>query len=714
MFIRKTTQKNSKSGVSYSTYRLVRTYRNVLGKVKPETLLNLGTQFAIAEKHWRLLTDRIEQLLSGAQLLFELELPMSVEQEAQRIVRVLGKRKAVEIKAVPISACEATEAEQDYQTVDINSLRNSDIKNIGTEHVAHHAVKQLHLPQILTNAGFSQKQTDITIASVISRLIVPGSELRAHRYLTKESALDEVMNTEFSTLDIKQLYSASDLLLSHKTTIEEQLYQREKELFNLEEVITLFDITNTYFEGHNNHSGAKKGRSKEKRSDCDLISLGLLLDGSGFPKKSKILPGNISEPSTLKDMLATLNANTSTTIIMDAGIATLDNIAYIAKEGYKYIVVKRDSDLVMPENDHVIVKDTAHNKVTVSMITKDTDNTVSLYCHSTAKELKSIEFINKMATRFEEELTKLANNLPACDLYADFSQYDSTQSTAVIFSDGQVFTNKPSELITLLIKTEDTNLVPEFTLDDELTKLLQNDIKAFNLCISWREQIKIKAELQTKLRKLFATRVQHTKTSATRGHDKVAMRIGKLKQVYRSVAHLYDIQIIPDRTKTYTKKITYTKSSPLTEQKQAGIYCLTSNRKDLSSDQLWHTYTMLTDIESAFRSLKSELGMRPIYHQLEHRIDGHIFISIIAYHLLHTVRYQLKQQGIHNSWETIRQILSTQIRVTTTLNLKEGGMVKVRKTSRATPEQALIYKALGIDTTACKMTKSYFGNGKHL
>jgi transposase len=644
----------------------------------------------------------------------------------------------------------------------------------------------LHLLETFTEAGLNKKQTDIAVASIIGRLIVPSSERRTHKYLTKESALDEVMGTEFSNLDIKQLYLASDHLLSHKDIIEKKLYQRERELFNLEEVITLFDITNTYFEGHNNHTGVNKGRSKEKRSDCDLISLGLLLDGSGFPKKSQILPGNISESSTLKQMLATLDGKSGTTVIMDAGIATLDNIAYLQQCGFKYIVVKRNADLVMPENDQIIVKDTANNKVTVSLVADKTNgcsvfimldsmflenhllvdgiyilnhekklscyqciggkytqlevndcqhdsvkklkneqlypndelailftgyiyinSTVNLYCHSTAKEAKSIEFNNKMTKRFEEELTKLANNLPACDLYANFTEYTKTQSASIILSDGRVFTNKPLELITLLIKSD--SAPEEFILDSELTILLQANEDILKLCSKWNGQLtNDKSKLQTKLRNLFKHRVQNTKSNATRDLTKIAIRVGKLQQIYKSVAQFYTIKIIPDQAKYYARSITYIKDVELTTQKQAGIYCLTSNRIDLSADALWNTYTMLTDIESAFRSLKSELGMRPIYHQLEHRIDGHIFISIIAYHLLHTIRYQLKQKGIHNSWETIRQILSMQIRVTTALDLKDGGVVRVRQSSQATTEQKEIYNALEIGVMPCKMTKSYF------
>lgn len=101
--------------------------------------------------------------------------------------------------------------------------------------------------------------------------------------------------------------------------------------------------------------------------------------------------------------------------------------------------------------------------------------------------------------------------------------------------------------------------------------------------------------------------------------------------------------------------------------------------------------------------------MRPVYHQLEHRIDGHIFISILAYHIIHTIRYQLKQSDINNSWDGIRQLMAMQIRSTTTMDLKTGGVLHVRKTSRATPEQGLIYRTLKISSNPCGLVKSYFG-----
>ena len=105
---------------------------------------------------------------------------------------------------------------------------------------------------------------------------------------------------------------------------------------------------------------------------------------------------------------------------------------------------------------------------------------------------------------------------------------------------------------------------------------------------------------------------------------------------------------------------------------------------------------MLTDLEAVFRSLKGELGMRPVYHHKEERVSGHIFITLLAYHLVHTLRLQLKAGDIHDSWQTLRGKMETQQRITAVFRCKNGKTVHLRKSTRAEPEQKQIYDALGV------------------
>lgn len=103
---------------------------------------------------------------------------------------------------------------------------------------------------------------------------------------------------------------------------------------------------------------------------------------------------------------------------------------------------------------------------------------------------------------------------------------------------------------------------------------------------------------------------------------------------------------------------------------------------------------MLTNLEAVFRSLKTDWGLRPVHHQIERRLEGHLFVSVLAYYFVHTLRLQLKAHGIDDARGTLRNTLSSQVRITTTLQRRDGRTVHVRKASRPEPTQQKIYTAL--------------------
>ena len=130
-----------------------------------------------------------------------------------------------------------------------------------------------------------------------------------------------------------------------------------------------------------------------------------------------------------------------------------------------------------------------------------------------------------------------------------------------------------------------------------------------------------------------------------------------------------------------------------------GCYVLRTDRLDLTDKEIWETYVMLTRVESAFRSMKSSLGLRPNFHQNAERADAHMFISVLAYHILHTIEYRLRQGGDHRLWATVRAVLSTHQRLTIEYNVKEHKQVQrhhLRLCSNAEPEHKRIYENLGL------------------
>ena len=185
------------------------------------------------------------------------------------------------------------------------------------------------------------------------------------------------------------------------------------------------------------------------------------------------------------------------------------------------------------------------------------------------------------------------------------------------------------------------------------------------------------------------------KKGCTKRYDKVLERLGRLREKYARAAQYYDVTVDRDEASDKATAIRWKRTKPI-EQTLPGVYCLRTNEDAWDEATLWRTYTMLTDLEAVFRCLKSELGLRPIYHRKTDRVSGHLFISVLAYHLVHTIRFQLKAAGIHLGWDGLRRALAGQDRVTVTLKRADGKTVHIRKATRAEPRQQVIYNALGI------------------
>ena len=260
----------------------------------------------------------------------------------------------------------------------------------------------------------------------------------------------------------------------------------------------------------------------------------------------------------------------------------------------------------------------------------------------------------------------------------------------------------PDNIDSVIVKDSPNNKVEAFLVKNE------NSGESELYCRSEAKEAKC-AAMQSKSISRFEDELQKllnglSKKGSTKKYAKILEKVGRLKEKFSRVSKLYNICVTSDDENKNATNISWDK----TRDSELGTYCLRSNKNNLDAKNFWKIYTMLTELESAFRHLKSELGLRPIYHQKESRVDGHIFITILAYHLLHTIRYQLKQNGIHQSWKILREIMSTQCRITSTLSLEDSRKVNIRKTSKANAEQTIIYNALNINPSPGATQKIYF------
>ena len=271
MYIRRTTIKSRRTGKPYYTYRLVESSRTAKG-VRQRTVLNLGSHFEVPRQQWAALAQRIEALVHGQLDLLpdglDLQWDVMAQQYAARIIREHGDRSR--------ESSESPTDVPDYQRVDLCSLELIRPRSVGVEHVALGALQQLGLDTKLEALGFNGREVPAAIGQIIARMVKPASELATHQWLQQHSGLGELLGHDFETLSLTRLYRVADQLLEHQQAIEAYLYHQERDLFALQETITLYDLTNTFFEGAaRDNRQAKRGHSKEKRSDCPLVTLAL-------------------------------------------------------------------------------------------------------------------------------------------------------------------------------------------------------------------------------------------------------------------------------------------------------------------------------------------------------------------------------------------------------------------------------------------------------
>ena len=197
-----------------------------------------------------------------------------------------------------------------------------------------------------------------------------------------------------------------------------------------------------------------------------------------------------------------------------------------------------------------------------------------------------------------------------------------------------------------------------------------------------------------------------SKKGCLKKYDKVVEKIGRLKQKYSKASKNYQIIITKDEKTDNASHVTWELKTPSdSPDSYPGVYCLRTSRDDLDESTLWRTYTMLTDLEAVFRSLKSELGLRPVFHQKTKRVSGHLFITLLAYHLVHTIRIQLKEKEIHTSWSDLRKQLQGQNRTTVTMKCENGNTLHIRKSTRPEPRQQKIYDAMNLSWTPGRTIK---------
>jgi len=440
---------------------------------------------------------------------------------------------------------------------------------------------------------------------VLARLCEPSSELHIAEDWFRQTALDDLLGVPQEKVNDDRLYRALDRLLPRKEALERHLRARLGELFHLDYELLLYDVTSTYFEGAAaGNALARRGHSRDGRPDCKQVCIGLVVTTDGMPLGYEVFAGNRSDVTTVEEVIEAVEAKYGRARriwVMDRGMVSEDNLAFLASSGRRYIVGTPRCELKRFERELLEGLWTEIREgLEVKLCPGPDGQETSILCRSADRGQKEKAIRERFAARIVEAVTRLQRRLRRA--------------------------RKPAN-------AADVN-----------------------------------------------------------------RQIGRLLERNRRASGLFDIRVreAPDRASglrvTWRRRTAWAEWADLSE----GCYLLRSNIADWRPEDLWRAYIQLTHAEAAFRIHKSELDLRPIWHQRAERVRAHILVCFLAYVLWKTLERWQSQAGLGDSPRTVldelRRIQSTDVVLPTT----DGRELRLRCVVRPDKAQAALLDRLGL------------------
>ena len=511
-----------------------------------------------------------------------------------------------------------TPVQPQWVEVDASRVRVENCRQFGGPWLALELVRRLQLDEFLRGVIPSGRE-HVTwwrsaLILVVARLCNPSSELHVAEQWYPKSAMAELLGVPAERVDDNRLYRTLDQLLPHKAKLETYLKNRLGKLFHLEYDLVMYDITSTYFEGQANFDLAQRGYSRDQRSDCKQVCIGLVVSRCGMPLGYEVFSGNTADVTTVQHIVETMEkryGKSDRIWVMDRGMVSEDNIDFLREGGRRYIV-------------------------------------------GTPKS---------MLKKFEAELLK--------DNWNTIRDGLEVKLCARPRNDGNA-----SEA-------------------DEASHVAQ-DKEIFILCRSRDRSKKEAAMVQRFEQKIEQRLVAMTDRCQKQKRDpmKVEREIGHLLGQNTRAAKLFDV--IVEKTADGHARLKWKKIEAIRDWAtlSAGCYLLRTNVTDWSDEELWKAYIQLTEAEAAFCIHKSDLKIRPIWHQKEDRVLAHIFVCFLAYVLWKTLGQMCQQAGLGNEPRRVLAELSELRMIDVVLPTRSGIEIRKRCLSKPTDHQQILLDSL--------------------
>ena len=510
--------------------------------------------------------------------------------------------------------------EPQWVEVDASGVRVENCQQFGGPWLALEVARKLQLDKFLQSV-LPPGQEHVTwwrsaLILMVARLCHPSSELYLSEQWYPKSALPELLGVPAGRVDDNRLYRTLDQLLPHKEKLEIHLKNRMGQLFDLEYDLLMYDITSTYFEGQAKFELAQRGYSRDKRSDCKQVCIGLVVSRCGMPLGYEVFAGNTADVTTVEHIVETMEkrcGKSDRIWVMDRGMVSEDNIDFLREENRRYIV-------------------------------------------GTPKS---------MLKKFEAELLK--------------DDWNSIRDGIEV---------------KLCARPGDGGSAPEPDKDADDSQ----DKETFILCRSRDRSEKEEAMVQRFEQKIEQRLVAMTARCEKQKREpmKVEREIGRLLGQNTRAAKLFDVTV--EKAEDGHARIKWKKVEAIRDWAtlSAGCYLLRTNVADWSDEELWKAYIQLTEAEAAFCIHKTDLKIRPIWHQKEDRVLAHIFVCFLAYVLWKTLGQMCQQAGLGSEPRRVLDELGDLRMMDVVLPTRSGIDIRRRCLSKPTDHQQILLDHLKI------------------
>lgn len=627
MYFKASCRRNPQTEKVESYYRLVESYRDANNYIRHRTIVTAGFIDHFTAEELNFIQKNISDRINGKPILMVQDSDTHLLEYADELYRKALKDKKIDSKIDP---------NKNMVHVDLNTLEHPEAKEFGAEWLGFQALKQLKIDSFLMEQKWTDEKIQLAMTQIISRAVFPASENKTSKWIGENSSICELTGYPIQKITKDKLYQSALDLYVVKDDLEQFLSKKTDELFDIQDTIYLYDLTNTYFEGQKRNSDlAQFGRSKEKRSDAKLVVLAVVVNLEGFLKYSNIYQGNMADCKTLSDMIDNLKvgsglSNQKSLIVFDAGIATQENLDMVVAKGYDYVCVNRTKlvNYDLKTEIPTIIYDSKNQKIT----------------------LNQIELNPKKETKKQETIEH------------DFCMYK-----------------------------------------------VKSDFKAMK---ERSMNVKFKERFELELEKLAKG---ITLKSGIKTQEKVQQKIGRLKEKYPSIAPNFTVNCTLDQIKVNVIKIEWlANENAVKKEKEQGIYFLKTSLKDKDEATIWKIYNALREVESTFRTLKTDLDLRPIYHKNDNATMAHLHLGLLGYWIVNTIRHQLKTKKINHNWKEILRIATTQKLVTTSMVDNQENTIYITKCSEPSPKLQEIHQALKYKSRPFRMKKFVVPKPEHI